>query len=424
MALSLKARATSRPRAGAGLRRSAHHVHQVLPNISGPDRHRHARHGRRHPWPRRRCRSSASASGRRSRAGAACCRARDQIAPRRGSRCSRASPSSSPCSASACWATACATSSTGNRRRAAHECPCSPGREHAHRALAGTGATHNAPSRKFRSRSAVAGRSGWWASRAAARASPRLPSWDCCADRCRSPAGASCSTARRSRMPAPPRSGAARQEDRHDLPGADDGAQSALSPVGRQIAEMFVLHQGGRGTRQWTASNRCARSRCRRPARRIRRLSAPALRRHAPARDDRHRAGCEPWLLIADEADHRARRDGAGADHGSHARAPAPPNGHGDLMITTISAWSPTCAGGCRDVCRTHRGAGAPRRSSDAARPLHAGPAAIPAAARERARRMPPSRTARNLGVVPTIAAYPAGCRFSLRCSAATSDRC
>ena len=42
----------------------------------------------------------------------------------------------------------------------------------------------------------------------------------------------------------------------------------------------------------WSASRARARAR---------RLSAPVLRRHAPAGDDRDRAACEPKLLIADE---------------------------------------------------------------------------------------------------------------------------
>ena len=45
-----------------------------------------------------------------------------------------------------------------------------------------------------------------------------------------------------------------------------------------------------------------------------RRLSAPVLRRHAAARDDRDGAGVRPAAADRRRADHRARRDRAGAD--------------------------------------------------------------------------------------------------------------
>ena len=106
-----------------GLRRPAHHVHPGAAQHPGAvDRDRHARHGRRHPGrggavvPRPRHPPALPELGQHAFRGA-----RPDHERRPGCRCSPASRSSSPCSASTCWATGCATSSTRNRRRAAHE---------------------------------------------------------------------------------------------------------------------------------------------------------------------------------------------------------------------------------------------------------------------------------------------------------------
>ena len=50
------------------------------------------------------------------------------------------------------------------------------------------------------------------------------------------------------------------------------------------------------------------------------RLSAPVLRRHAPARGDRHRAAAQPGPDHRRRADHGARRDDPGADPGTVQR--------------------------------------------------------------------------------------------------------
>ena len=57
--------------------------------------------------------------------------------------------------------------------------------------------------------------------------------------------------------------------------------------------------------------------------RRLRRVPAPAVRRHAPARDDRDRARVRPEAAVRRRADDRARRHGAGADPRPAARAAA-----------------------------------------------------------------------------------------------------
>ncbi len=58
-----------------------------------------------------------------------------------------------------------------------------------------------------------------------------------------SPAARYCSRARTCWSCRSARCGPARQPHRHDFSGADDGTEP-LSTIGRQIAEMFVLHQG------------------------------------------------------------------------------------------------------------------------------------------------------------------------------------
>ncbi len=50
-------------------------------------------------------------------------------------------------------------------------------------------------------------------------------------------------------------------------------------------------------------------------------VSAPVLRRYAPARDDRHGALLQPEAAHRRRADHRARRDDPGADSGPDAHA-------------------------------------------------------------------------------------------------------
>ena len=123
---------------------------------------------------------------------------------------------------------------------------------------------------------------------------------------------------------------AARQSHRHDLPGADDGAQSGLA--GRPADRGDVRAAQGQelaGSRP--AGRRGAGERPRSRARATGEgLPAPALRRHAPTRDDRHRARLRAGSPDRRRADHRARRHRAGGDHRADAesmrRARAPPS--------------------------------------------------------------------------------------------------
>ena len=103
---------------------------------------------------------------------------------------------------------------------------------------------------------------------------------------------------------------------------------TSLNPVytvGDQIVEAMRVHDPAHAaTGTATARDRRARAGGHPGAgAALRRLSAPALRRHAPARDDRDGAGLLARPADRRRADHGARRDRAGADPGPAARAPA-----------------------------------------------------------------------------------------------------
>ena len=80
---------------------------------------------------------------------------------------------------------------------------------------------------------------------------------------------------------------------------------TSLNPVltvGEQIAETAVLHQKlGRRAARELAVEMLQQGQHPGAAAPRRRVSAPVLRRHAPARDDRRALACNPKLLIADE---------------------------------------------------------------------------------------------------------------------------
>ena len=94
----------------------------------------------------------------------------------------------------------------------------------------------------------------------------------------------------------------------------------------------------------------------------LRRVPAPAVRRHAAARHDRDRAGLPPPAAHRRRGHHRARRHHPGADHGAAARA-AGRAGHG----ADADQPRPRPGGGLRrrgdrDVRRPDRRAGPGRR--------------------------------------------------------------
>ena len=110
---------------------------------------------------------------------------------------------------------------------------------------------------------------------------------------------------------------------------------TALNPlytVGNQIGEVLELHEGLRQNAGARARDRAARAhRHPRAGAARRRLSAPALGRPAPARDDRDGAGLPAEAADRRRADDRARRDDPGADPGAARRAAAR-DGHGAAL--------------------------------------------------------------------------------------------
>ena len=88
-----------------------------------------------------------------------------------------------------------------------------------------------------------------------------------------------------------------------------------LHTIEKQIREILMIHQGLARREGARPHPRIARpSRHPRPQGAARQLSASALRRPAPARDDRHGARQQSRPLDRRRADHRARRHGAGAN--------------------------------------------------------------------------------------------------------------
>ena len=304
---------------------------------------------------------------------------------------------------------------------AAHERPCAAarGRRPAHRSRRRR--RHRRRGRgRLASRSAAARPSGSSANRAAARAHRARRAWACCAGRCRSARRRICSTAEEIRtLSAAEHARAARQPHRHDLPGADDGAQPAVA-VGQQIAEMFVLHQRrrlarGDGPRRGGAAPGRA---CPSPERRVddypHQLSGGMRQRVMIA----IALACRPDLLIADEPTTALDVTVQAQILDLMARALRRRSGTAILMIThDLGVVANMCRPRRRDVCRPHRRErGRPRRSSRTPRHPYTHGLIDPCRGSASARRRGRQRLREIAGIVPAIARLPAGCRFAPRC--------
>ncbi len=204
---------------------------------------------------------------------------------------------------------------------------------------------------------------------------------------------------------------------------------TSLNPVltiGRQIGETLRLHEGLNARQA-----RGARGRHADPGRHPgagpagARISAPALRRHAPARDDRHGAGLQPEAADRRRADHRARRHHPGADPRPHAR-PQDAAGLGDHADHPRSRRGRRNGAARRGHVR--RAARSRRRRSARSSPTRSTPtrAACSARCRSSARRSR-SRGApswpRSPAQVPSLRQRIQGCPFASRCLSAT-DLC
>ena len=162
---------------------------------------------------------------------------------------------------------------------------------------------------------------------------------------------------------------------------------TSLNPVltiGRQIGETLRLHEGLDKSAAAEARGRDADAgRHRRAAAAGEGVSAPALRRDAPAGDDRDGAGLQSEAPDRRRADHRARRDDPGADPRPDARSETPRRRrhHPDHARSRRGRRSGRARDG--DVCGPQGGGGAGRRSVPHAAPsLHAGAARRGAEAR------------------------------------------
>ena len=135
---------------------------------------------------------------------------------------------------------------------------------------------------------------------------------------------------------------------------------AALNPsrtVAAQIQEAWRVHQGG--------SVRAARARALdlmgevgipEPGAAAGRLSAPILRRHAPARDDRHGAGLLAKAVDRRRANHRPRPADRAADHAIDRKAAARACDGRAVRHPRSFGGRGTCRCDPRAVCRAQRG--------------------------------------------------------------------
>ena len=209
---------------------------------------------------------------------------------------------------------------------------------------------------------------------------------------------------------------------------------TSLNPVftvGDQIGESLRLHAGLDAGAARAARDRDAAA-GRHPGARAarRRVPAPALGRHAPARDDRDGAGLPARHPDRRRAHHRARRDGAGADLRPAAR-PAAREGHGhpaDHARHGRGGRDGRPRDG--DVRGPRDRAGHDRAGAARARPsVHARADRLPARARQqRSAADARQELAEIAGVVPSIWELGSGCAFRERCphamAALRASRC
>ena len=146
------------------------------------------------------------------------------------------------------------------------------------------------------------------------------------------------------------------------------------------------------------------------------RLSAPVLRRHAPARRDRDRAAAPARAADRRRADHRARRHHPVADPRRGAGARRRDRHGADLDHARPRGDRRPRRPHRRDVCGPHRRAGSGRRGARrAAASLYARPDRLGAEPRASAAR----RSTQIPGMAPSLAHLPPGCAFAPRCARA-----
>ena len=201
---------------------------------------------------------------------------------------------------------------------------------------------------------------------------------------------------------------------------------TSLNPVmtiGRQIGEALIAAPAAVAARpRWRRAIEMLQL-VRHPRARAARqgVPAPALRRHAPARHDRHGARLQSQGADRRRADLGARRHHPGADPRPDRQAAARARHRRDPHHPRPRRRGRD--GGARDrhVCRPQGGGGRRRRAvRAAAAPLHARPDELDPAPRPdaRARRASsPARLQEIPGMVPALSNLPQGCTFAPRCA-------
>ena len=213
---------------------------------------------------------------------------------------------------------------------------------------------------------------------------------------------------------------AARQPDLDDLPGADVEPQPGLHRSARRSARGCACTSGSAAPTAMKRAPRAARGGADpRPRGAAPAVPAPALRRPAPAGDDRDGARQPPRRADRRRADHRPRRDGAGADpapdrrpqgalrHGRGADHPRPDRGPAVRRLRLRHA--------------ARRGARVTARPSEIftapAAPLHQAPARL----RAQGRRQPLRRRRRDRARRATTSASPSRCAEAAPSAAPTT---
>ena len=143
-------------------------------------------------------------------------------------------------------------------------------------------------------------------------------------------------------------------------------------------------------------------------------ISAPVLRRHAPARDDRDRACLQSEAHHRRRADHRARRHHPGADPRADEGPVAPARHRADHHHAQSRHRRALRRPRERDVRGAHRRAGLGRRCVPRSRASLFDRACC---ARCRGSTVPRGAKLETIeGLPPDLRAPPAGCRFAPRC--------
>ena len=147
-----------------------------------------------------------------------------------------------------------------------------------------------------------------------------------------------------------------------------------------------------------------------RPGAARRRLPAPVLRRHAPARDDRDGLVVQPQAADRRRTDHRAGRDDPGADPQADGRAQRPRRRLHHADHARPGRDRRDRAPGGRDVCRAQGRGGHGRRLVRApGASLHPRPDGVDSARAPGRAHPAPERDSRHRAVAARVGAGPAG---------------